>query len=253
MNKKYRNLVDVCLENLHIPIQIGKKSKVEGDSTITSISIKAKIANIFEDQFEQNVLDIINRTDRYIGPMQLSDNLISYLTSINARALHVEFNYPVFIQKKSSESNQKYLMKYNCKLEVVKTLLFYYTRKHTVEIPVIIREFMIPGIQKDILEIPVVITVEVQGFDIYFIEDIIELVEKQIKGDYSDSFSLQSENSKLLLLERVENELSKEFDVDKCSAKIITRKQSYSYSTKLSDENYKLSNFNEYETEHIFI
>lgn len=253
MNNKNRNLVEVCIEGLSFPLQIGKKNKAEGDGTITNISIKTKIANIHEEHFEHDILNIINRRVNYTGPLQLTDRLISYLTSINARSIDIKFAYPLFLEKKFTAVNQKYLMEYNCRFEVQKNFLPFPTRKFTVEIPVIAKEYVIPGIQTDIFEIPVVVVVDVIGSDVYFMEDFVEIVEKKINGTYSNLLDVLNEDTKPLLLGKIEKEIYRVFNVEKCSVKMITRKVSYSYSVKLVDEPQVLRVNNEYETEHLFI
>jgi len=253
MINKNRNLVEVCIDGLRFPLQIGKKNKTEGDTTVTSISIKSKIENIHEENFEHNILNIINRRDNYIGPLQLTDRLFSYLTSINARSIDIKFAYPLFLEKKFTAVNRKQLMEYNCRFEVQKNILPFPTRKFTIEIPIIAKEYVIPGIQTDIFEIPVVIVVEVIGSDVYFMEDFIGIVEKQINGIYSNLLTVLVEETKPLLLRKIENEIYKVFNVEKCSVKMITRKVSYSYSAKLVDEPEELRVNNEYETEHLFI
>ena len=76
MLERKTNLVEVSMEGLHHPMKIGVKARTEGDNTITRITVHAKIENKFEEQFEENILRIVNNTREYTGPQQLSSNLI---------------------------------------------------------------------------------------------------------------------------------------------------------------------------------
>lgn len=253
MANSKRKLVEVCLNGLELPITIGKKAVSEGETTLTTISIRAIIDKVYEEKFEENILSIINKTDEYIGHQQLNDKLSGYLNSIDAGKFDIQFQFPFFNRKKLSWSNQKYLIKYLSKFSVSKTSFYNYSRKYSVEIPVISKEYIIPGIYKDILEIPAKIFVELEGTDVYFIEDVIDLVEQQFYSSNYNPFVEYKEDPKFILLEKIENKLYNRFNIEKCSATISSKKGFYSYSAKLSSYNYKLNNNFDYQTEHIFI
>lgn len=248
-----KNLIEVCMEGLEFPLKVGKKSKTDGENTLVNISICARIERKYEDLFEADIHAIINNTDDYVGLQQLSNKMINYLNSIQARAINVKFNFPFFIEKVDRTVNHKYLMKYRCQFKITKNSSFDYSRNYLVEIPVVLKEYLIPGIQKEILEIPGFLLIEMEGSDVYFIEDIIELVENQFEKLNSSPLSIFDDNNRFSLLEKLEDKLSKEFNTDKCNIKLKTRKILYSYSLGLSSESYKSSLINEYDTEHTFV
>lgn len=240
MVKSKKQLIEVSIDGLDYPIKIGKKVTAEGDNTITSISIHAMIEKIYEKQFEENILYILNNRDEYVGLQQLSNKMITYLNSINARTADIVFSFPFFIEKILTATQQRILTKHTCQFKISKSLNFDFTKKYIVEIPVIGAEFIPSEIQKELFEIPAALVVEMDGFDVFFIEDIIDLVEKRIYNEYSNSFSFVEKDLKILLLEKLENDLCKEFNSENCSVKILIRKGFYSYSTNLVSEIFKL-------------
>ena len=144
-------------------------------------------------------------------------------------------------------------MKYICQLTLTKTFPGHYIKRYTIEIPVISKEYIIPGIQRDILEIPVTFVVEMEGDIVFFPEDLIDMVERKINSRYFTPLSAFEEDIKLLLLKKIEKELYKEFYADKCIIKIITRKRLYTFSSKLMSCDCKINNKHEYEIDHMFI
>jgi hypothetical protein len=248
-----KNLLEVSIEELEFPLKVGKKSNTEGENTLVTISVKARIEKKDADQFEDNILAIINDIENYVGLQQLSDRMINYLNTIQARSIKMVFSFPFFIEKVDRTVNRTYLMKYRCQFKVTKNSSIDYSRNYLVEIPVVLKEYLIPGIQKEILDIPACLLIEMEGFDVYFIEDIVELAENQFEKLNSTPLSVFNDDNRFLLLEILENKLSEEFNTDKCTVKLITRKKLYSFSLGISGESYMPALINEYNTEHIFV
>lgn len=253
MAKNKKNIAEIVLDGLEYPIRVGKKEKLEGVNTLVRITIRTRIEKKFEDRFEADILGIISDSDDYIGLQQLSNKIISYLNSIDARLIDLTFRFPFFIEKHPRSNKQKQLMKYKCELKIKRDSAYYYSRRYSVEVPVVIKEYLIPGLQKEILEIPAIILTELEGLDVYFIEDIVDLVEKQVEKLNYNLLSVFEDNDKFSLLEKIEEKLCEEFNTDKCSVKFVTRKNLYTYSTELSGEIYKPSLINIYDTDHIFV
>lgn len=248
-----KNLLEVCIEGLEFPLKVVKKSKTDGENTLVTISVRARIEQKFEEQFETDILGIICNSDDYVGLKQLSNKIISYLNSIDARSLDLIFSFPFFIEKYSRNTSQKHSMKYRCQLKVTKNSSFDYSKNYLVEIPVVLKEYLLPGIQKEILDIPAHFLIEMEVFDGYFLEDIIELVEYQFERLNFSPLSIFDDNNRFSLLEKLKNKLSEEFNTDKCTVKLITQKMLYSFSLGISAESYKQDLINEYNTEHMFV
>lgn len=234
MTEKERQFVTVRISNLCYPIVIGQKSRLEGNNTFARILIKADIENKFEPEFESTVDEIINDRKRYSGPMQLISRLISYINSINSRKFIVSLKYPLFLEGRDSASGNKHLLCYNCEHSVSKTSLINYKQSFKVEIPAVIDEYIIPGIRKEILNIPVRIIVGIEGFENIFAEDIIETVEETIYSNNYHSIYASGNDIKMHILKKLSSKFFNQYNIDGCSVKLVTRKLSHRYSEEIS-------------------
>jgi hypothetical protein len=258
MKESRRYFVDVIIRDLSIPIKIGLKNKAEGESTIATITIQAKIEKKTERRFEKQVMEIVN-DKRYIGPKQLGSALMNYINTLNAKAVNISFWYPFFYKNNLKGTKNSTLMKYKCEYILRKTSLINYKQKYKVELPIIAEQYIIPGIQKEIMDVPAKIVVEVEGFETIFIEDIIETINKNlIKREYytlkesiQDIITLQ--NTGLTLLENIESDLYRENDIEWCSVKLINRRIPYTYSLKVSGEDRVIEHEKKYADVHLFI
>ncbi|MCB0748008.1 MAG: GTP cyclohydrolase I FolE2 [Ignavibacteriae bacterium] len=254
MNENEKYFVTIGIRDLSYPINIGVKSRAEGVSTITNLTIQAEIEKQYETQVEEQIFNIINDRSNYIGPNQLSKLLMNYLKSLNANKLIINFKYPFFLEKTSPVSKQKQLMKYHCEFSVKKNIYREYKKQYKIEIPVVVEQFLVPGIQKDFLELPVKIVVETEGIETFFAEDIIQLIERNIlDSNFINSHNENGDNVKLLLIENIKNELFEKYNVEKCSVKVVNQKMLYSYSVQVSTETEQLKPEAEIEKEFLFI
>lgn len=232
MEDKEKYFVNVAMNDLSYPIKIGIKSRSEGESTITNLTIQAEIEREYEPQVENNIIGIITDRNNYVGPIQLSNKLINYLKSINANKLLINFKYPFFLEKISPFDKQKHLMKYHCEFTVKKNTLNEYTKQYKIEIPIVMEEYLAQGIQNDIMELPLKIVVQTEGYETLFSEDIIHLVENII---LESSFigKTNGDDTKLHLLEKIKLELFEKYKVERCTVKIVNQKILYSYSVEV--------------------
>jgi len=251
MTEKERHFVTVGINNLCYPILIGQKSRLEGNNTLVRILVKADIENKFEPEFESRLDEIMSDRKSYSGPMQLISRLISYINSINSRKFIVNLRYPLFLAGRDSVWGNKHLQRYNCGLSVCKTSLINYKQSFKVEIPVVYEQFIIPGIQKEILNIPVKIVVGIEGFENIFAEDIIETVEEAIYGNHYNLTSALSNDIKKYLLGKLSSKFFNQYNIDSCSVKLMTRKLSHRYSAEISAKNIPVKIDDKFLKEHL--
>lgn len=249
-NEKY--FVSISMNDLSYPIKIGIKSRAEGESTITNLTIKTEIEKGYEPQVENNVISIITDRKNYVGPIQLSNKLISYFKSINANKIFINFKYPFFMEKISPFNEQKQLMKYHCEFTVKKNSSDEYIKHYKIEIPIVIEEYFASGIQNEIMELPLKIVVETEGFESLFTEDIIQLVEK-IVLESNIIGNPNGDDLKLLLVKKIKSELFEKCNVERCSVKIVNQKMLYSYSVEVTSEVEQKENELNYKNEFLFI
>ncbi|MBL1214043.1 MAG: hypothetical protein HND52_11850 [Ignavibacteriae bacterium] len=242
------------ISDLSSPITIGVKSKVEGENTISDLTIKAEVEKKYEDRIEENILKIVNDKTRYIGPIQLSNRLIEYLKSIYVNKLKIDFNYPFFYEKVSPVNGDKQMMKYNCQFSVKKNVDNEYIKQYKIEIPIVLEQILVPGIQKGFVEIPLKVVVETEGFETLFAEDIIQLVEKNIlDSSFINTDNKNDDTIKLQLIDSIKNELFEKYNIVKCSAKIVNRKITHAYSVQVTSALQPINPNYETEKDMIFI
>jgi hypothetical protein len=259
MNKERINFIDVSIKNLQYPINIGLKKKAEGEQIIANINVQAKIEKKMEGRFESGVIEIISERNKYKGPKQLSSKLIDYLDKLKAASTIINFRYPFFYDRTIKGTNINTLIKYMCEYTIIKNTLKEFKQKYKVKLSIIADKYLIPGLKKEILDIPAKIVVEIEGFDTIFTEDIIEIVERGInKNEYNtlrESIKniLNPPNAELELIESIESELYKNNDIDSCSVKMINKKLPYDYSVEVSSEERSLEFEKKYAGSYLFI
>ncbi len=235
MEERKRHFISVCMNDIYYPMKVGLKSKTEGENTLSKIMIKAEIERKHSEEFKNRIIEIINDRNKYTGPMQLSDKLISFINTLDANSFIIKFRYPLFVEENFPSTNNKRLMRYYCEQTIIKNSLIKYKKLYKVEVPIIV-EYMIPGIQKDILEIPKKIVIEIDGFESIFAEDIIQIVENTLRNEICD-INIVRGNMNLSMINKLQKELAKKYKNENCSVKVITKKLFYTYSEKLSWKN----------------
>lgn len=245
MNECKISFVEVCIKNLNFPIKIGSKNKLDGVDTLANITIKAKIDVKKENEFKTQIPAIINNRCNYTGPRELSIKLISFIDSLNAKDIAVNFKFPFFYERASEGLNEKFLIKYPCSYSFKKTSLINFKQKYKVEVPIIAEQYRTIGIPNEFIELPAKIVVSIDSFEAIFFEDLIETVEDNIKnaGKYNlkttikDLLSFDNQNKRdLYIIENIKNDFYKKNYIKNCSVEFINRKISFTYSIKVSAE-----------------
>ncbi|MBE3110757.1 MAG: GTP cyclohydrolase I FolE2 [Acidobacteria bacterium] len=114
MADEKRFLVDVGMDGLPFPIKAASKVEPEGQNTIATISVKARIMHEFEAEWIDRFIQIVHRHRDRIGTATLRVNTLDYLKELNATAVRVDFEYPFFVEKRTPVSGEKCLVRYTC-------------------------------------------------------------------------------------------------------------------------------------------
>jgi GTP cyclohydrolase IB len=114
MNSEKRFLVDVGMKDLPFPIRVLSKVDPNGQATVASISIEARIMHDFEAEWIDRFIQIVHSHRDHIGTSTLQQNLGDYLKALRADVVRVTFDYPFFVEKLTPVSKEKCLVKYNC-------------------------------------------------------------------------------------------------------------------------------------------
>ena len=114
MDSEKRFLVDVGMKDLPFPIRVLSKADPNGQATVASISIEARIMHDFEADWIDRFIQIVHSHRDHIGTSTLQQNLGDYLKALRADVVRVTFDYPFFVEKLTPVSKEKCLVKYNC-------------------------------------------------------------------------------------------------------------------------------------------
>jgi GTP cyclohydrolase FolE2 len=107
-------MVDVGMTNLPFPMRVISKQDKEGQQTIASISVSARVMQEFEPRLIDKFIQVLHSHRDRIGTKTLKANIMDYLTDLKANAVQIDFVYPYFIEKLTPVSKEKCLVKYNC-------------------------------------------------------------------------------------------------------------------------------------------
>ncbi len=109
-----RFLVDVGMHGVPFPIRVVSKSQSEGQQTIATISMSARIMQDFEARSIDSFIQIMHQHRERIGTSTLRTNIVDYLKKLQATTVRVDFEYPYFIEKLTPVSKEKCLVQYIC-------------------------------------------------------------------------------------------------------------------------------------------
>jgi GTP cyclohydrolase I len=114
MDQDKRFLTDVGLTNLPLPIKVASRVRPEGQLTVATINVNARIEHEFEPRWINKFIQIIHRHRENIGTASLRENILAYRDELNASMVKIDFEYPFFIEKLTPVSGEKCLVRYNC-------------------------------------------------------------------------------------------------------------------------------------------
>jgi GTP cyclohydrolase IB len=114
MSAERRYLVDVGLQDLPYPVRVASRSEPDGQHTIASISIAARLHHEFEATWISRLIQIVHNHRDKIATSTLKKNVQDYLEGLNANDVSVTFSYPFFVEKLTPVSKEKCLVRVLC-------------------------------------------------------------------------------------------------------------------------------------------
>ncbi|OGI38684.1 MAG: GTP cyclohydrolase [Candidatus Muproteobacteria bacterium RBG_16_62_13] len=168
----------VGIKDIRHPVLV--KDRSQGvQHTIATFNMYVRLPHNFKGTHMSRFVEILNVHDMEISVESFSDMLADMATRLEARVGHIEMSFPYFINKAAPVSGVKALMDYQ-----VTFLGDIIDGKHTLTIKVIIPVTSLCPCSKEISErgahnqrSHVTLTVRTNAF--VWIEDLIDLVEKQ--------------------------------------------------------------------------
>lgn len=114
MSEERRYLVDVGLQDLPYPVRVASRAHPDGQPTIATISISARINHSFEAHWISKLIQILHGHRDVIGTATLRKNVQDYLDGLSASDVNATFSYPFFVEKQTPVSHEKCLVRYHC-------------------------------------------------------------------------------------------------------------------------------------------
>ena len=198
-------LVDVGMNDLPFPIKVLSRDNPDGQATIATISISARIMDEFAARWIDTFIKIVHAHRDRIGTKTLKHNIKDYVTELRSSSVEVNFDFPFFIEKVTPVSKEKCLVRYLCT---------YSAKAHSVkddaksilkmEIPCITTY---PGSDPEKTgglfgQLSTVI-VEVESEEDVYPEDIVEIVDKYA---LSPVYSFLTQEDQLFLIQKIHSE-----------------------------------------------
>jgi len=249
MPGKKKILVDVGLNDMPFPMKVASRSNPDGQPTVGSISIKARIIHEYEANWIDKFIQIIHLHRDKIGTKHLKSNINDYMEKIGASTATIDYAYPYFIEKLTPASNEKCLMRYKCTYSA--------KMRASESSPKIIFRVEVPAITTDPSSNPdrngglfgqlSLVTLEIESRGNVFAEDLVDIVDRHA---LSPVYSFLTPEDKQHIIEKshtdsqssvqmtgeIQNELSKLTDIDWFSVNCRNFSLLHSYSTLVATE-----------------
>jgi len=103
----------VGVKDLHYPITVLDKANKQ-QSTVATVNMYVKLPHEFKGTHMSRFIEVLNEHHGQINIHNFSSILEDLMKSLNARAAHIEMEFPYFIKKKAPVSGQEGLMEYIC-------------------------------------------------------------------------------------------------------------------------------------------
>lgn len=249
MSGEKRFLEDVGMEGLPFPMKVISKVDPEGQPTVASISINARIMQGFEARWIDKFIQILHRHRDMIGTKTLRANIIDYMKELNATMVRIDFDYPFFIEKLTPASKEKCLVRYLCTYSAKAT-----ASEKRPKIILKIRAPIISTYPGSAREKPgglfgqlSVVVVEVESAEEICPEDIVDIVDKHaLSPVYSflteadQNFIIEKvhsqEKSSVATTDEIKDELARKHCIDWFSVRCYNYGMLHSYSTVIGTE-----------------
>lgn len=114
MTSERRFLVDVGMQDLPFPIRAKTRSHPDGQPTVASISVLARIMQDFEAKWIDRFVQVLHTHRESISCRSLKDHIRHYMEVLNASTVKIDFDYPLFLEKETPVSGEKCLVRYRC-------------------------------------------------------------------------------------------------------------------------------------------
>ncbi len=249
MTEDKRFLVDAGLDDLVFPITVLARDEPEGQRTIATITVTARLMREFEASWIDRFIHVLHGHRDRIGQTTLRANIGDYLGGIGADAVRVDFRYPFFAAKTAPVSGETCLVKYDCTLSArLPTIGQEPPVSLRVEVPVVTtypqRRAEAP---RGLFGQKSIVTVEVHGGGDIYVEDLAELVEGHALAPVYSYLSEADqehlitrvhaqEQTSVAMVDGIRADLARRRDIDWFSVRCRNVGMLHSYTTMIGTE-----------------
>jgi GTP cyclohydrolase IB len=249
MSSEKHFLVDVGMRDLPYPIHAMSRENPNGQPTVATINISARILQEFEARWINKFIKIVHQHRDYIGTNTIGKNILDYLDEMKATYIKGGFEFPFFMEKRTPIDKEKCLVRYLCRFqaEASKVDREAKTRFH-IEIPVITTSpASLPNVEGGLFGQLTLVNVEIETRKDIYPEDIIDLVDRHALAPVYSYLSeeeqmelIQKIHSKqvssVTLANKVKEELSANKDYQWFSVQCANFNMLHSYNTVIGTE-----------------
>ena len=250
MTQEKKFLVDVGISGVPFPMYVSsRENSQEGQHTIATISINARIMQEFEARWIDAFIEILHSHRDRIGTKTLAANIVDYLKKLKATAVRVDFEYPFFIEKQTPVSKDKCLVQYLCAYSAKVSSLD--------EKPKIFQKIEVPAITTYPASIPEtpgglfgqlsVVLIEFEAKKDVYPEDIVDIVDRQaLVPVYSfltqedQAYVIQKihseKKSSVVMLDGIKEEIGKNSAISWYSVRASNYGMLHTYNTVVATE-----------------
>lgn len=257
-------LQDVGLADLPFPMRVASRAEPNGQPTVATISVSARILAEFEAPWIDRFIQVLHSHRDRIGTATLKNNLGDYLEQLKANRVRIRFEYPFFVEKSTPVSNEKCLVRYQCT----------YTAsagangsdlsvKFGIQIPVVTTY---PGSGVDrpggLFGQTSVVSIETKSQGEIFPEDLVDIVDSHAVSPLFSFLTPEDQESiiqrihsekktSVELVENVKNTLSRQRHIEGYAVTCSNFGMLHSYSTQIGTEKSRWIPNSGYEDEEI--
>ncbi len=247
MSEDRRYLVDVGLQDLPYPVRVASRAQKDGQPTVASISISARINHSFEAAWISRIIQILHSHRSIIGTSTLKKNVQDYLDGLNATDVSATFSYPFFVEKLTPVSKEKCLVRYQCSY-TAKASSFKPRVAFKIQVPCLTTYPSAKGDQPGGLFAQLSsMTIETQSDGDVFPEDLVEVVDRKALAPIYSYLTDEDEQciikkvhtdrrTSVQVTDDLEQELRERKDISWFSIKCVNFGMLHSYATLIGTE-----------------
>jgi GTP cyclohydrolase I len=246
-DKKF--LMDVGMKDLPFPMKVASKVNPDGQLTVGSVSVNARIMQEFEVHWIDKFMQVLHSHRGRIETNSVKKNVFDYIKELNASTVLINYDYPFFVEKLTPVSKEKCLVRYKCTYSAKASSLNEESKiQFRISIPCVTTyPGSIPEHPAGLFGQLSVITLCVESKQDIYPEDLVAIVDKHALApvysfltDEDHEYIIKKihseKKSSIILTDEVKDELSRNRNISWYSVSCANFAMIHSYSTVIETE-----------------